>query len=273
MADEIREVHLTDYLPNYLKGYTEIAQTLIAEDPEFKLLWEACNRLLQNAFTATADEYGISRREKLVGALPSALDTLESRRSRVQALWWNQTPYSIRAFVKKLAELCGGNNFEVDKTRLEEYYLGIITHLNQYGQLESLNRIVTGMTPQNVVIDVLNEIITVTVAAVVYAGTIATVGAKEQIDNDVHSDNEIYINPKALIAAVAEVYEDCEGTFGIVKDRPLSGQPLGCGTAITGGIESVLSEGGNRDVSLSTETLQTGSVIAYSLFSTLQLTE
>lgn len=273
MADDIREVHLTDYLPNYLKGYTEIAQTLIAEDPEFKLLWEACNGLLQNAFTATADEYGIERREKLIGVLPSEKDTLESRRSRVQALWWNQTPYSIRAFVKKLAELCGENNFEVDKTRLEEYYLGIVTHLSQYGQLESLNRIVTGMTPQNVIIDVLNEIVTITVSAVVYAGTVTTVGNRQQIDNDLHEDAEIYINPKVLIAAVGEVYEDCEGTFGVSKDRPVTVQPLSCGTHIGSGVMSVLSEGGNRDVGLSTGTITNASVVAYSLFSTLQLTE
>ncbi len=272
MADDIREVHLTDYLPNYLKGYTEIAKTLTAEDPEFKLLWEACNRLLQNSFISTSDEYGIARREKLVGVLSSAKDTLESRRSRVQALWWNQTPYSIRAFVKKLAELCDGNGFEVDKTRLEEYYLGIVTHLNQYGQLESLNRIVTGMTPQNVIIDVLNEIVTIMVSAVVYAGTVATVGNRQQIDNDLHENAEIYINPKALVAAVGEVYEDCEGTFGIVKDRPQAVQALSCGTHIGPGVMSVLSEGGNRDIELSTEVITGASVVAYSLFSTLQLT-
>ena len=270
--DDIRDVHLIDYLPTYLKGYTEIAQTLIAEDPEFKLLWEACNQLLQNAFTATADEYGIAKREKLIGVLPSAMDTLESRRSRVQSLWWNQTPYSIRAFVKKLVELCGENSFEVDKTRLEEYYLGIVTHLNQYGQLESLNRIVTGMTPQNVVIDVLNEIVTVVVSAVVYAGTVTTVGARQQLDNDLHEDTEIYVNPKALIAAIGEAYEGCEGTFGIAKDRPQVVQPLSCGTHIGPGVMSILSEGGNRDVELSTEVITSASMVAYSLFSTLQLT-
>lgn len=273
MADEIREVHLTDYLPNYLKGYTEIAQTLVAEDPEFKLLWEGCNRLLQNAFIATSDEYGIEKREKLVGVLPSEKDTLESRRSRVQALWWNQTPYSIRAFVKKLVELCGENNFEVDKTRLEEYYLGIVTHLSQYGQLESLNRIVTGMTPQNVIVDVLNEIVTLTVSAVVYAGTVTTVGSHQQIDNDLHAETETYINPKVLIAAVGEVYESCEGTFGGNKDRTLLEQLLSCGTNVGHGTDHVLSEGGNRGVTLTTETIQVGTVTTYNHHSTLQLTE
>ena len=271
--DDIRDVHLIDYLPTYLKGYVEIAQALAAEDPEFKLLWEDCNQLLQNAFTATADEYGIAKREKLIGILPSAKDTLESRRSRVQALWWNQTPYSIRAFVKKLAELCGENNFEVDKERLEEYYLGIVTHLNQYGQLESLNRIVTGMTPQNVIIDVLNEIVTITVSAVFYAGTVTTVGTRQQVDNDLHAETETYINQKVLLAAVGEVYENCEGTFGISKSRELPEQPLSCGTHIGHGAECILSEGGNQDVSLDTETIQAGTVTTCSLYCELQLTE
>lgn len=270
--DDIREVHLEDYLPNYLKGYREIAETLAAEDPEFKLLWESCHRLIQNAFTATADEYGISRREKLLGILPSTLDTLESRRSRVQALWWNPTPYSIRAFVKKVAELCGEHGYEIDKSRLQDYYLGIVTHLNKYGQLESLGRIVTGMVPENMVVDVLNEIVTTTVSAVVYAGTVVAVGNEQQITNDVHGESEIYLNPKVLIAAVGEVYENCQGTFGEDKSCPLDEQPLSCGTTICTGMTAVLQEGGNRDIEMTALPITSVSVMTCSVFYTLQLT-
>lgn len=249
----IREVDLNSYLPPYLKGYKEIAETLKAEDPEFKLLWEAVDRLLKNQFIEDADEYGISRREDIIGILPSSQDTLESRRSRVQALWWNPTPYSIRAFVAKIADLCGENGYEVDKTRLEEYWLGLTTHLSRYGQVDNLKQLILGMPPCNIVIEAVNDIVTLVCAAIVYAGTVVTVGNHQHLDNDVHDEEDIYINPKALVASVGEVYENCEGNFG--RDTPvtLPEQLISSGFGVGTDDHCVLSEGGNRDESMTTK--------------------
>lgn len=205
----IRDVDLESYLPEYLKGYREIANTLKAENPEFKLLWENVDRLLRNCFIDTADEYGISRMEKLIGIVLSDLDTLETRRIRVQTLWWNPLPYTIRAFIKKLADLCKEGSFEVDKSRLEEYFLGIRTHLWQYGEVDSLRRLVNGMVPANMRVEILNEIVTQTCAAIAYAGTVIIVEQNQQIDNDVHLSGDIRFNPFAHVAMQAEVYETC----------------------------------------------------------------
>ena len=58
----IREVDLVSYLPPYLQEYNqETVAALEAENPEFRLIWEASDRVLYNEFIATADEYGISR--------------------------------------------------------------------------------------------------------------------------------------------------------------------------------------------------------------------
>lgn len=59
-----REVDLVSYLPPFLAEFKEIAVTLKAENPEFVLVWNAAERVLQNEFIETADEYGISRFEK-----------------------------------------------------------------------------------------------------------------------------------------------------------------------------------------------------------------
>lgn len=249
----IRDVDLNSYLPPYLKGYKEIAETLKAEDPEFKLLWENVDRLLRNQFISTSDEYGISRRESIIGILPSSQDTLESRRSRVQALWWNPTPYSIRAFVAKIADLCGEGNYAVDKTKLEEYWLGLTTHLSQYGQVDMLRQIVLGMPPENIVVEVWNNIVTEVCAAILYAATVLTVGASQHLDNDIHADDEsMYINPKALVASVGEVYENCEGNFG--RNVSVTMPEYGVYAAFGVGADDhcVLSEGGNRDEELDT---------------------
>ena len=82
----IRNVDLVSYLPPIMAEFQEYRVTLEAENPEFVLVWNATDQVLQNEFIATADEYGISRFEQILNILPSKEDTLESRRSRVQTL-------------------------------------------------------------------------------------------------------------------------------------------------------------------------------------------
>ena len=64
----IREVDLVSYLPPFMAEFKEIMATLEAENPEFVLVWEAADRVLQNEFIETSDEYGISRWERILGA-------------------------------------------------------------------------------------------------------------------------------------------------------------------------------------------------------------
>ena len=110
-----REVDLLSYLPPFMAEFKEIAVTLDAENPEFVLVWKAADRVLQNEFIETADEYGISRFEKILNILPSKEDTLESRRSRVFARWFNTIPYTLKALIAKLEALCGDSDFTIIK--------------------------------------------------------------------------------------------------------------------------------------------------------------
>ena len=73
----IREVDLVSYLPPFMAEFKEIVATLEAENPEFALVWEAADRVLQNEFIETSDEYGISRWERILGVFPKTTDTLE----------------------------------------------------------------------------------------------------------------------------------------------------------------------------------------------------
>lgn len=90
----IREVDLVSYLPPFMQSYKEPVAALEAENPEFSLMWSATDRCLRNRFISTADEYGISQFEKMLKIYPTADDTLESRRSRVQSKWFNTIPYT-----------------------------------------------------------------------------------------------------------------------------------------------------------------------------------
>lgn len=102
----IRDVHLQNYLPQFMKTYEELTALLDAEDPEFKLLWTAAEHALYNHFITEADEYGISRYEKMLGIIPEEGDTLSARRSRVMLYWIIRSQaYTYRYFQNVVASI------------------------------------------------------------------------------------------------------------------------------------------------------------------------
>lgn len=154
----IREVDLVSYLPEFMQTYKEPVATLEAENPEFAIIWDATNRVLYNRFISTADEYGISRFESMLGIHPTKEDTLESRRSRVQSKWFNTIPYTWKVLLQKLTILCNNTDFTLTHNFTEGYTLTILTNLELYGQVEELDNIINSMIPCNIVIDSKNSI-------------------------------------------------------------------------------------------------------------------
>ena len=153
----IREVDLVSYLPPFIAEYKETNLTLTAENPEFVLVWKAADRTLKNEFIETADEYGISRFEKILHILPSRDDTLESRRSRVRSRWFTTLPYTWRMFLQKLIVLCGENDFTVIK-QFDLYRIDLQVELKLFGQIEELERIIETMFPCNMVVESNNKL-------------------------------------------------------------------------------------------------------------------
>ena len=152
-----REVDLVSYLPPFLAEFKEISVALEAENPEFVLVWNAAERVLYNEFIETADEYGISRFEKILNLFPSKEDTLESRRARVQARWFSTIPYTMKSFLAKLVALCGDSDFTVTK-EYDKYTIEILTNLELFGQVEELEHIIGSMIPCNIIVNSENKI-------------------------------------------------------------------------------------------------------------------
>ena len=154
----IREVDLVSYLLPFMKTYKEPVAALEAENPEFYLVWTATNKVLRNRFISTADEYGITHFKKMLGIYPSAEDTLESRRSRVQSRWFNTMPYTMRTLLSKLQVLCGDTDFTLTHNFDVGYTLTLQTNLEKYGQVEELEAMLSSMLPENIVVESLNVI-------------------------------------------------------------------------------------------------------------------
>lgn len=152
-----KEVDLVSYLPPFMAEYKEISAALEAENPEFVLVWNAIDRILQNEFIETADEYGISRFEKLLGVLPSKEDTLESRRARIQTRWFNALPYTVKSLIAKLTSLCAGKNFSITK-EFDSYQITVETEFELFGQVEEVEKALDAMIPSNMIVNIFNRI-------------------------------------------------------------------------------------------------------------------
>lgn len=153
----MRKVKLINYLPPYLREFKELDEILNTEDIEFNILWNSSKKIILNVFIETADDYGLSQFEKLLGIFPFKDDTLEIRRQRVQIQWFNMLPYTYRAFIKKLIEICADDDFTVEKDFMH-YSLKVTTNLKNFRKLENLKYIFYYMLPCNLLVSSYNNI-------------------------------------------------------------------------------------------------------------------
>lgn len=144
----IREVDLVSYLPPFLQEYKEQKNTLMAENLEFSIVWGAVDSVMKNEFIETADEYGISRFEKMLGILPYAEDALESRRVRVQSRWFTSIPYTMKAVLAKLAILCGEDGVMVESD-MNHYTLIVKLTLQNKGLKTEIEKLLDRVMPGN----------------------------------------------------------------------------------------------------------------------------
>ncbi len=153
----MNKIDLAAYLPPFMSEYKELVTELDIAGKELQDIRTAADGILQNEYIETADTDGLSRFEKILNILPAAADTLESRRSRVSSRWFDTTVYTFHALWLKLKNLCGDNNFTLAENK-DNYTVEIAVDLEQYGQVDELNKIIDSMIPCNMVVVSENEI-------------------------------------------------------------------------------------------------------------------
>lgn len=154
----IRDVNLLGHLPPFIQEYMEIREIMKTENPEFQLVEDESEIIKNNQFIQSCNLTGISKFEKLIGIVPSADDTLESRINRVLLRWNDTVPYTWKTLLNKLDTLCGGSdNYEIIR-KLDEHKLEITTHLDLYGQVEELDYFLSYMLPASMVLDAKNKL-------------------------------------------------------------------------------------------------------------------
>lgn len=153
----IRDVNLIEHLPLFIQQFREIKSIMDAENPEFQLVIDESEKIKNNQFIETSDLLGIAKFEKLLNIIPLADDTLESRISRIMTRWNDVVPYTFKALVQKLVQLCDGLNFTINRN-FNEYKMEIITHLELSGQVDELQYLLGYMIPVNIELTSKNDI-------------------------------------------------------------------------------------------------------------------
>ena len=146
-----REVILSNYWPPLLRSLREFEEIAKAEEPELVTLLDSVDRTLANMFIQTADEYGISRFEKMLSLYPSAEDSLDTRRFRVQTKWNDQLPYSERELNNRLVALCGEDGYTL-KISYDEYTVDVSVALTNKEALPLVQELLANIVPCNMVV-------------------------------------------------------------------------------------------------------------------------
>ncbi|MGH2080084.1 putative phage tail protein [Aerococcus urinaeequi] len=148
---------LLDYMPSYYREAQEMNDILRAEDALFLILRNEFETGKANRFIKTADSEGLAIFESILGIVPVADESVESRRSRVLSRWINITPYTHNSLVRRLASLQGNYNFDINY-ELDAYRLFIRTNLELPGQVDELDYALVEMIPANLELVSRNEI-------------------------------------------------------------------------------------------------------------------
>lgn len=178
-----REIILIDYLPPFLQGYRELQAIMTAENPEFQAVSDEGQVVLDNTFIMHCDEKGISRFENMLGIYPLPTDTLNSRKSRVLTRWNDVVPYTLKAFLSKIAALQGNDNIQITFFN-DQYKIQVVTHLEEQGQQDDLAYLFKTVLPCNLVVESIN-ILDAQANAEMMLGSGITYTSIEFITNDI----------------------------------------------------------------------------------------
>lgn len=181
----VKEVDLLSYWMPVLRQIKEFKEIAKAEEPEVRQLLEACDRTLSNFFITTADEYGISRFEKLLGIFPDEGEDLETRRFNVLVKWSDVAPYTEEELYNRLVSLCGEGKFSINP-HYEEYAIEISVEAGVKGSLDAIIAFLKDMLPCNLVLTVKN-ILRPQNASLLTVGVAVSTAMGYQITNDIKS--------------------------------------------------------------------------------------
>ena len=108
---------MLEYLPRILRDVWEVLAYTDGQQWAFDQAWLSAERVMANQFILDADDYGLSRWERMLKIIPKADDTLEIRRNRILLRLREKLPFTLRMLRKQLKLLCGEGKYTAEIPR------------------------------------------------------------------------------------------------------------------------------------------------------------
>lgn len=141
---------LIDYLPIFIQDYAEIKAIMEAEQTSGEKAWTDAENVMCDQFVADATEYGVKRRESLLGITPKATDTMEERKFNILVRMNEQLPYTLEMLKSILLSMCGENGYSVTLDH-GQYLLSVKLSLSNEKNVEAVKKLLERMVPANMV--------------------------------------------------------------------------------------------------------------------------
>lgn len=139
---------LIDYLPQFMKEYTEMMEIMKTEQVEIDDLWSAADAAFSDQYILDATEYGVSRWESMLGIQPKGTATLDERKFKILTKLNQELPYTLRKLELALTNLCGEGRFSI-VTIAKEYHIEVKLALESKENYQEVVDVLKKMIPAN----------------------------------------------------------------------------------------------------------------------------
>lgn len=144
--------YVKDYLPTVFSQFREFLAITESEQPQVEELYKNTNRVLDEQFINTAENYGLSRWERILGITTKSSETNEERRFRILVFMVSQLPYTQRALENRLRQLCGEDGFSVE-IDVGNFTVKVLVALEAGSSYDVIKKLLDKMVPANMYIN------------------------------------------------------------------------------------------------------------------------
>lgn len=142
---------LKQYMPPFLSEVREFNEIFNVEDIELENLRDQINNILQEVIVKTAEDYGLTKYEKIYG-ITNVAETVEARRMTILLKMNNRTAYTYKWLINTLNEAIGEENYKIT-TDFKKYKMNIEIALNYTEAAEILKKDLVKQMPANIELD------------------------------------------------------------------------------------------------------------------------
>lgn len=142
---------LKQYMPPFLSEVREFNEIFNVEDIELENLRDQINNILQEVIVKTAEDYGLTKYEKIYG-ITNVAETIEARRMTILLKMNNRTAYTYKWLINTLNEAIGEENYKIT-TDFKNYKMNIEIALNYTEAAEILKKDLVKQMPANIELD------------------------------------------------------------------------------------------------------------------------